>query len=147
MMAWILKSEILILFKQEGEPTNRGEIYSDLEELKNYVMAQMLWDPTQDPQRLSADFLRFYCERSLTVSTNWRIIGDELLTMDGSGLVDGPAAGSVAEYMAAIEAAVQATNATVQTIPHPSNPCNVRLVRLMPHSTSCIRMVSLGLTR
>lgn len=70
MMAWILKSEILILFKQEGEPTNRGEIYSDLEELKNYVMAQMLWDPTQDPQRLSADFLRFYCERSLAVPTS-----------------------------------------------------------------------------
>ena len=55
------------MFKQEGEPTNRGEIYSDLEELKNYVMAQMLWDPTQDPQRLSADFLRFYCERFLTI--------------------------------------------------------------------------------
>ena len=50
---------------QEGEPTNRGKVYSDLEELKNFVMAQMLWDPTQDPQRLSADFLRFYCERLL----------------------------------------------------------------------------------
>ena len=55
---------------QEGEPTNRGKIYSDLEELKNFVMAQMLWDPTQDPQRLSADFLRFHCERFLTMSTS-----------------------------------------------------------------------------
>ena len=42
-------------------------------------MAQMLWDPTQDPQRLSADFLRFYCERFLTMATDSVLLAEAII--------------------------------------------------------------------
>ena len=83
----------------EGAPPTAGRIWSDLEELKNFVMAEMLWDPTASPTALASDFLRFYYGAA--------------------------AAPHITEYMAAVAAGVAATNATAQTIPHPWNPCNV----------------------
>jgi hypothetical protein len=83
----------------EGASPHDGRIYSDLEELKSFVMAELLWDPLQNPEALASEFLRAYY---------------------------GEAAPHITEYLAAVAAGVAATNATAQTIPFPDwNPCNV----------------------
>jgi hypothetical protein len=41
---------------EEGPGLMQGD-GSDLEELKDYVMAEMLWDPTLDPEALITEFL------------------------------------------------------------------------------------------
>ena len=44
---------------EEGPGMAEGD-GSDLEELKDYVMAEMLWDPSLDPDQLIAEFLLLY---------------------------------------------------------------------------------------
>lgn len=41
---------------EEGPGLIQGD-GSDLEELKDYLMAEMLWDPTLDPEALISEFL------------------------------------------------------------------------------------------
>ncbi len=42
---------------EEGDEGHRG---GDMEELKNWLIAKMLWDPTLDPEALIQQFLAGY---------------------------------------------------------------------------------------
>jgi hypothetical protein len=51
----------------EGPGANQGDT-TDLEELKDFVMAELLWDPTLDPDALIAEFIVGYYGEACTVT-------------------------------------------------------------------------------
>ena len=53
---WFAKSGVKGVF-EEGDYTSSG---GDMAELKAWLIAQMLWDPTQDPDKLIHEFLKGY---------------------------------------------------------------------------------------
>jgi len=65
---------------EEGDYTSSG---GDMAELKAWLIAQMLWDPKQDPQKLVSEFLRGYY---------------------------GPAAGPIGEYLKLIASEAQGSH-------------------------------------
>jgi len=80
-LGWFAKNGVKGVF-EEGAYNSNG---ADMAELKAWVIAQMLWDPKQNPDRLVDEFLKGYY---------------------------GPAAGPVRQYLRLMDQAAQTSNVT-----------------------------------
>lgn len=68
-----------------------GQTYSDMAELKTYLLAKLLWNPDTDINKLTAEFLRGYYGNAHTyIKTYLQILQDALVTQPALGIYGNP---------------------------------------------------------
>ena len=74
-LSWLSQNGVKGVF-EEGDYTSNG---GDMAELKAWLIAQMLWDPKQDPDKLIDEFLAGYYgpEAGATIKQYLLLMADE----------------------------------------------------------------------